>query len=73
LRERNERFLVIETSDPLTSDLPGANIEVIAGKAAQSDVLKAANRANYVMIAIPEVFEAGQVVQQARAANPRAK
>jgi monovalent cation:H+ antiporter-2, CPA2 family len=75
LREKNEKFLVIETSDPLISDLREANIEVIAGNAAQPDVLKAANLpgAKYVMIAIPEAFEAGQVVQQARAANPKSK
>jgi monovalent cation:H+ antiporter-2, CPA2 family len=73
LRERNERFLVIETSDSVISDLRKANIEVIAGNAAQPDVLKATNLrgAKYVMIAIPEAFEAGQVVQQARAANPK--
>jgi monovalent cation:H+ antiporter-2, CPA2 family len=75
LKERNERFLVIETSDPLISDLREANIEVIGGNAAQPDVLKAANlpRAKYVMIAIPEAFEAGQVVRQARAANPKSQ
>jgi monovalent cation:H+ antiporter-2, CPA2 family len=73
LRERSERFLVIETSDPLISDLREANIEVIAGNAAQPDVLTAANlpRAKYVVVAIPEAFEAGQVVQQARVANPK--
>jgi monovalent cation:H+ antiporter-2, CPA2 family len=75
LRERSERFLVIETSDSLISDLREANIEVLAGNAAQPDVLKAANLpgAKYVMIAIPEAFEAGQVVQQARAANPKSQ
>jgi monovalent cation:H+ antiporter-2, CPA2 family len=66
---------VIETSDPLICDLREANIEVIAGNAAQPDVLKGANLpgARYVMIAIPEAFEAGQVVQQARAANPKSQ
>jgi CPA2 family monovalent cation:H+ antiporter-2 len=75
LRERGERFLVIETSDPLVSELGEANIEVIAGNAARPDVLKAANlaEAKYVVIAIPEAFEAGQVIQQARAANPNSQ
>jgi monovalent cation:H+ antiporter-2, CPA2 family len=43
------------------------------GNAARSDVLKAANPASarYLLIAIPEAFEAGQIVQQARAANPK--
>src|SRR5215470_13673128 len=75
LRERNERFLVIETSDPLVTELREANIEVIAGNAAQPDVLTAANlvQAKYIIIAIPEAFEAGQVVHQARAANPESQ
>jgi monovalent cation:H+ antiporter-2, CPA2 family len=72
LRERKERFVVIEASDPLVTELRQTNIEAIAGNAARPDVLKAANLvgAKYVMITIPEAFEAGQVVQQARTANP---
>jgi monovalent cation:H+ antiporter-2, CPA2 family len=75
LRERKERFLVIEASDPLVAELRGTNIEAIAGNAARPDVLKAANLAGakFVIIAIPEAFEAGQVVQQARAANPKSQ
>ena len=42
MRERKERFLVMETSDSLIFDLGEANIEVIAGNAAPPDVLKAA-------------------------------
>ena len=73
LRERKERFVVIEASEPLLTELRQTNIEAIAGNAARPDVLKAANLAGakYVMIAIPEAFEAGQVVQQARTANPK--
>jgi monovalent cation:H+ antiporter-2, CPA2 family len=75
LRERKERFVVIEASDPLVTELRQTNIEAIAGNAARADVLKAANLvgAKCVMIAIPEAFEAGQVVQQARTANPRSR
>jgi monovalent cation:H+ antiporter-2, CPA2 family len=75
LRERNERFLVIEASDPLVAELRETNIEAIAGNAAEPDVLKAANveGSKYVIIAIPEAFEAGQIVQQARAANPNSQ
>jgi CPA2 family monovalent cation:H+ antiporter-2 len=75
LRERKERFLVIETSDSLIAELREANIEAIAGNAARPDVLARANlaRAKYIIIAIPEAFEAGQVVQQARADNPNSQ
>jgi CPA2 family monovalent cation:H+ antiporter-2 len=46
--------------------------EVVAGNAADPEVLRAANlgAARRLVVAIPEAFEAGQVVEQARAANP---
>jgi CPA2 family monovalent cation:H+ antiporter-2 len=72
LRERREPFVVIETSDKLIAELRKEDIEAIAGNAARPDVLRAANpaQAKYVIIAIPEAFEAGQVVQQVRSHNP---
>jgi CPA2 family monovalent cation:H+ antiporter-2 len=72
LKEKNEPFLVIEMSEPVVSALRGAGTEVIAGNAARPDVLRAANPAlaKCVIVAIPDAFEAGQAVQQARAANP---
>ncbi len=47
-------------------------IEHIRGNAAKDDVLAAANlsAARFLFVAIPEAFEAGQIVQQARRANP---
>ena len=47
-------------------------IEHIRGNAARDDVLAAANlpAAKFLFVAIPEAFEAGQIVQQARRANP---
>jgi CPA2 family monovalent cation:H+ antiporter-2 len=46
-------------------------VEHIRGNAAREDVLKAANipGARFLFVAIPEAFEAGQIVQQARKAN----
>jgi len=48
-----------------------AGIEHIRGNAAQDEVLAAANLAGarFLFVAIPEAFEAGQIVQQARKAN----
>jgi CPA2 family monovalent cation:H+ antiporter-2 len=48
-------------------------IEHIRGNAARDDVLAAANLpvAKLLFVAIPEAFEAGQIVQQARRANPQ--
>ncbi|HKQ45207.1 MAG TPA: YbaL family putative K(+) efflux transporter [Rhizomicrobium sp.] len=47
-------------------------IEHIRGNAAKDDVLAAANLADakLLFVAIPQAFEAGQIVQQARRANP---
>ena len=69
-------------ADGIKSDLPllvveeGAvgdpGIEHIRGNAAKDEVLAAANLkdAKLLFVAIPEAFEAGQIVQQARRANP---
>jgi CPA2 family monovalent cation:H+ antiporter-2 len=48
-------------------------IEHIRGNAARDDVLAAANlgAASILFVAIPEAFEAGQIVEQARRTNPR--
>jgi CPA2 family monovalent cation:H+ antiporter-2 len=50
--------------------MPG--IEHIQGNAAKDEVLAAANlaQAKLLFVAIPQAFEAGQIVQQARRANP---
>src|SRR5262249_58553356 len=50
-----------------------AAVPVLSGNAADPHVLDAANipQARLLLVAIPDAFEAGQIVQQARAANPR--
>jgi voltage-gated potassium channel Kch len=47
-------------------------VEVIAGNAADAQVVAAANleQAQRLFVAIPNAFEAGQIVAQAREANP---
>jgi CPA2 family monovalent cation:H+ antiporter-2 len=47
-------------------------VEHIRGNAARDDVLAAANlkAAKILFVAIPQAFEAGQIVEQARKANP---
>ena len=56
-----------------SSSCRSAGIEVIAGNAADPRVLRAANlpEAKLLIVAIPDAFEAGQIVEQARAVNPR--
>ena len=72
LLERNEPFLVVEDADKTVAALREKGIEVIAGNAVQGEVLDAANvkGAKRLFIAIPNGFEAGQMVQQARTLNP---
>jgi CPA2 family monovalent cation:H+ antiporter-2 len=72
LKDRNESFLVIEDGDRLVTNLREQGIEVIPGNAVQARVLEAANvkEARLLLIAIPNGFEAGQIVQQSRALNP---
>ncbi len=72
LAARQVPFLVVELSEDRMRELSAAGVEVIAGNAAQSDTLEATNpaAARCLVVAIPETFEAGQVVQQVRAMNP---
>ena len=71
LKQKELPFLVIEVSEGAVSKLKESGIEALAGNAAQPEVLKAARLAESrnVVVAIPEAFEAGQIVQQARAAS----
>jgi len=65
-------LLVIEARPERAEAMRGQGLEVIAGNAAQDRVLRAANlpQAHILMVAIPDIFEGGQIVEQARAANP---
>ena len=72
LKEVGKPFLVIEDADKTVAKLHEENIETIVGNAANGDILAAANlaQARQLIIAIPNAFEAGQIVVKARAANP---
>ncbi|CDX55316.1 putative monovalent cation:proton antiporter (CPA2 family) [Mesorhizobium plurifarium] len=72
LREAALPFLVIEDADKTLAKLRDDGVETVAGNAANADVFAAANPegAKRLILAIPNAFEAGQVVLRARAANP---
>ncbi|MGE0212099.1 MAG: YbaL family putative K(+) efflux transporter [Parvibaculaceae bacterium] len=72
LRAAGVPLLVIEDADKLVTELGEEHVEVIAGNAADGAILDAANvsGAARLVVAIPNAFEAGQVVGQARAMNP---
>jgi CPA2 family monovalent cation:H+ antiporter-2 len=65
-------LLVIEDRPEIVSALKAKGVEVIAGNAASPALARAANmaKARWLVVAIPNAFEAGEIVEQARAANP---
>ena len=72
LRARGMPYLVVEESMTRAERMRAEGAEVVVGNAADPKVLETANlgEARQLVVAIPQAFEAGQVVQQARAANP---
>lgn len=72
LREKALPVFVIEDDDDMVADLRADGLEALSGNAADPEILKAANlgQARCLLVAIPDAFEGGQVVQQARAVNP---
>jgi monovalent cation:H+ antiporter-2, CPA2 family len=73
LKEAALPFLVIEDADKTLAKLRDDGIETVSGNAANSEVFAAANPegASRLILAIPNAFEAGQIVLRARAANPK--
>jgi CPA2 family monovalent cation:H+ antiporter-2 len=71
LAAHGQPFLVIEENTEMAEALRSQGTEVLAGPSAPTALLEAANvaAARWLFVAIPNAFEAGQYVQQARAAN----
>jgi CPA2 family monovalent cation:H+ antiporter-2 len=71
LRAAGAPFRVIEDDDERVEKLKGEGIVAIRGNAAAGDVLAESDlkTARAVVVAIPDAFEAGQVVEQARQAR----
>jgi CPA2 family monovalent cation:H+ antiporter-2 len=65
-------FLVIEERMNIVDNLRARGIEAICGNAAATGILKAANLpgARWFISAIPNPFENGNLIEQARATNP---
>jgi CPA2 family monovalent cation:H+ antiporter-2 len=63
--------LVIEEADEAVAQARSDGAEVVVGNAVDQEVLVAANiaGARRLFVTVPETFEAGQIVQQARALN----
>ena len=72
LTQNKVPLLVIEDDPDAVDAINESGIEAISGNAASPELIAAANlgAARCLLVAIPEVFEGGQVVQQARDINP---
>ena len=72
LQEKRLSFVLIEEIRPTAQEAKDSGIEVIHGNASDPEILEAANipGARCLLVAIPNAFEGGQVVAQARALNP---
>jgi len=73
LRDAQVPLFVFESDDEIVATLHGQGIEAIGGNAADPELAAAANygAARCLLVAIPDGFEGGQVVEQARLINPR--
>lgn len=71
LRERGTPLFVIEDNTDDVTSLKEEGIEAVSGNAADPELLHAANlvEARCLLVAIPDAFEGGQVVEQTRAIN----
>jgi CPA2 family monovalent cation:H+ antiporter-2 len=72
VQQRQMPLLLIEENKQSAAEAMKAGAQVISGTATDHEVLAAANLAGArcLLVAIPDAFEGGQVVAQARAVNP---
>jgi CPA2 family monovalent cation:H+ antiporter-2 len=72
LRAGGLPYFVIDARPPAVEALKASGTEAIAGNAADPAVLQAANpvAARCLFVAIPDAFEAGSLVEEARRINP---
>jgi CPA2 family monovalent cation:H+ antiporter-2 len=72
LIEKGIPVYIIEDDAEDAADLTAHGVQALHGNAADPHVIKSANldEARCMLVAIPDAFEGGQVVEQARATNP---
>jgi CPA2 family monovalent cation:H+ antiporter-2 len=73
LKRQGTPFVLIEDSEKRVAAAHAAGIEVVVGNAAGGNALTLSNiaQAKTLLIAIPNAFEAGQAVEQARKVNDK--
>jgi CPA2 family monovalent cation:H+ antiporter-2 len=72
LRKNDRPLLVFEVTEASHAVAQERGLEAVLGNAADPEVLALANlaEASCLFVTVPEPFEAGQIVEQARAVNP---
>ncbi len=72
LRAKGAPLLVIERSDRIVGSLRQQGYEVLPQLDEPAEIVRVANvaQASRLILAVPETFEAGQIVEKARAVNP---
>jgi monovalent cation:H+ antiporter-2, CPA2 family len=72
LRERHRPFVVIEDNSEIVGRLRAEGVTAILGNAEAPGVLQSAKvmHARWLISAIPNVYEAGEVIARARSLNP---
>lgn len=73
LQKARQPYLVIEERQVVVDQLRARGVDVIAGNAAQPGLLEAANvaSARWLISAIPNPFESGNLIEHAHAINPK--
>jgi CPA2 family monovalent cation:H+ antiporter-2 len=73
LKAANMPLLIIESDEDIVENLQKQDIETIYGNAADPELARAANyaAARCLLVAVPDGFEGGQIVEQAHAINPK--
>jgi CPA2 family monovalent cation:H+ antiporter-2 len=73
LAEQNKPFIVIEDQADVVKALRADGIPALYGNAAAPGMMEAANiaSARWLLVAIPDALEAGQIIEHARKLNPR--
>jgi monovalent cation:H+ antiporter-2, CPA2 family len=73
LHAQGHSVLVLEEEKECVAMLHQQGVATIVGNAARDDVLAAANlaHARALVVTLPDAFEGGEVVREARLANPR--
>lgn len=73
LQQRDQPFVVLEDEPEIVQTLREQGIPALCGNGAAPGIMQAANiaTARWLLVAIPDALEAGQIIEHARKLNPQ--